>query len=513
METLQSGSLLLDTTPIAQVDTDLLVIPLFEADDLADVPGLDAATAGDVSRAVGNHEFTGKAFDVYLASVPHHWKLRRVALVGAGGRAAYDVEVARRVAATGVLAARQRRVGRVAVLFRGIGAESEPARSTSRLLQGVAEGIVLAQHETGRHKSSASEPPRIKDVRIVAPELSAAHRAGAAAAIERGRVLGECSNLARELGNEPSNVLTPRALAERAQATAAGTSLLVDVLDETRIEALGMGLLLGVARGSAEPPRVIVLRHEPPGLTAGPVLGLVGKGITFDTGGISIKPAEGMEKMKVDMAGGAAVIAALRAISLLGAPVRVIGVIPATENMPGGRAIKPGDILRGAAGTTVEVINTDAEGRLILGDGLWYARELGATHLVDVATLTGACVVALGRWHSGVFGRPTTFVDVVQRTGALSGDRCWPMPVSDDYLEQLKSESADLTNTGGRPAGAVTAALFLKQFAGTLPWAHVDIAGTAWSDDARPWQAKGATGVAVRLLAELALQSETWRTL
>jgi leucyl aminopeptidase len=234
------------------------------------------------------------------------------------------------------------------------------------------------------------------------------------------------------------------------------------------------------------------------------VLGLVGKGITFDTGGISIKPAEGMERMKDDMAGGAAVACAMRAIAMLQAPVRVVGVVPATENMPGGRAIKPGDVLRSASGKTVEVINTDAEGRLILGDGLWYARQLGATHLVDVATLTGACVVALGKTTSGIFGTPTEWVEHVRQVADRAGDRVWPMPLFDEYREQLKSEIADFSNTGGRPAGSITAALFLSEFTGGLPWAHLDIAGTAWADESKPYQPKGPTGVAVRTLAELA---------
>jgi leucyl aminopeptidase len=272
-----------------------------------------------------------------------------------------------------------------------------------------------------------------------------------------------------------------------------------------------MGLLLGVARGSAEPPRVIVLRHEPPGAPATPVLGLVGKGITFDTGGISIKPAEGMDRMKDDMAGGAAVVCALRAIALLKAPIRVVGIVPAAENMPGGRAIKPGDILTGASGKTVEVLNTDAEGRLILGDGLWYAQRLGATHLIDVATLTGACVVALGKAASGLFGRPDSWVEAVRRVAANTGDRAWPMPLYEEYFEQMRSEIADMVNTGGRAAGACTAAAFLKEFTGDLPWAHLDVAGTAWADEAKPWQIKGATGIAVRTLAELALTSETWK--
>jgi leucyl aminopeptidase len=502
---------LLVWTPLAQLDADLLVVPAFDGDDFVDVPGLDAATGGDVGRALSARELTGKPAEVFLATVTHHWNVRRVALVGAGKRDLYDAEMARRVAAAGVLAARQRRVARVAVLFREAPHESVPAATVARLIQAATEGIVLAQHDIGRHKSAPPELAPVADARLVAPELAPQSRADATKAVERGAVLGACTNLARDLGNEPANLLTPSMFADRARAAAEGTTLAVEVLNEERIAALRMGLLLGVSRGSAEPPRVIVLRHDPPDAPAAPVLALVGKGVTFDTGGISIKPAEGMERMKVDMAGGAAVIAALRAVALLRAPIRVIGIVPSTENMPGGRAIKPGDVLRGAGGKTVEVVNTDAEGRLILGDGLWYAREQGATHVVDVATLTGACVVALGRFHSGIFGTPDEFVDAIRRVGILTGDRCWHLPSADDYFEQLKSDVADMSNTGGRPGGAVTAAVFLKQFVGDLPWAHLDIAGTAWADDARPWQVKGATGVAVRLLAEMALDPESWR--
>ena len=238
------------------------------------------------------------------------------------------------------------------------------------------------------------------------------------------------------------------------------------------------------------------------------MLGLVGKGITFDTGGISIKPADGMERMKDDMAGGAAVACAMRAIALLRAPIRVIGVVPATENMPGGRAIKPGDVLTSAAGKTVEVINTDAEGRLILGDGLWYARKLGATHLVDVATLTGAIVVALGKSTSGLFGTPPEWVEQVRRVADRAGDRVWPMPLFEEYREQLKSEIADFTNTGGRPGRLDHGRVVPQEFTGGLPWAHLDIAGTAWADEAKPYLPKGPSGVAVRTLAELAFRAE-----
>jgi leucyl aminopeptidase len=266
-----------------------------------------------------------------------------------------------------------------------------------------------------------------------------------------------------------------------------------------------MRLLLGVGQGSAEPPRLIVIRHDPPGAPATPVIGLVGKGITFDTGGISIKPADGMERMKDDMAGAAAVIGAMRALKLLGGPFRAIGIIPSAENMPGGRAMRPGDVIEGASGKTVEIINTDAEGRLVLGDALWYARQQGATHIVDVATLTGACMVALGRHLSGLFGSPASWVDTVQAAAARAGDRVWPMPIYEEAREELASEIADLINSAGRAGGAVTAAAFLREFAGEGAWAHLDIAGTAWAETKTPHQPKGATGVAVRLLIEIGM--------
>jgi leucyl aminopeptidase len=304
--------------------------------------------------------------------------------------------------------------------------------------------------------------------------------------------------------NEPGNFLPPRVLADKAAALGSVPGVTAEILDETRIKALGMGLLLGVARGSAEPPRMLVLSYAPANAPAGKTLGLVGKGITFDTGGISIKPSDGMERMKDDMAGGASVVAALRCIALQKLPIRVVAVVPMTENMPGGTATKPGDILTGACGLTVEVNNTDAEGRLILGDGLWYARQLGATHLIDVATLTGAVVVALGKIATGLWGAPPPWVDRVRHAADRAGEKVWPMPLFDEYKEQLKSEIADLLNSPGRPAGSITAAMFLKEFAGDLPWAHLDIAGTAWAEESKAWQPKGATGAMIRTMVEVA---------
>jgi leucyl aminopeptidase len=489
--------------PLAAVDTDLLVAPWFD-DDTIGVPGFDAATGGEVARAMASKEFGAKPFELFFAAAASgDWRARRVLAIGAGHSADFTPELARKLAAAAGLVARQRHARRVGFVLRTDAASAPDIRE---LAQAIAEGLTLSEFNVGSYKTTEAAPGDSPAWTVTVASEARATIADAAAAVARGRVLGECSNLARALANEPGNTLTPREFARRAAALASEGGIAVEILDESQIADLGMGLLLGVARGSSEPPRLMVFRHDPPGAPATPVLGLVGKGITFDTGGISIKPAEGMEKMKDDMAGGAAVACAMRAIGLLKAPMRVIGIVPTTENMPGGRAIKPGDVLKSAQGTTIEVINTDAEGRLVLGDGLWYARQLGATHLVDVATLTGAVVVALGKITSGLFGTPDRFVQQVRRVADRAGDRAWPMPVFDDYRDQIKSDIADMMNTGGRAAGSITAAMFLKEFTGGLPWVHMDIAGTAWADDAKPYLPKGPSGVAVRTLAELAFE-------
>ena len=490
----------------SDVEADLLIVPVFEDDVLADEPGLDAASGGEVGAAQTRGEITGKASSLFVTTL-RGWKARRVALVGAGPRKGVSADQLRRVATTGALAARHRRLARIAIVHRpGTGVPGAEAA------QVLAEGAVLANFEGAAYRTTDPARVWLETVQLkVDGEPAALTRAS-----ERGRVLGECTNLSRALSNEPGNNLTPRVFAERARAIATDAGLSVEILDETRIAELKMGLLLGVARGSQEPPRMVVLRHEPPVRTDGasgpavasqPVLGLIGKGVTFDTGGISIKPADNMDKMKDDMSGGAAVLCAMAAIARLQAPIRCVAVIPMVENMPGGRAMKPGDVLTSAEGKTVEILNTDAEGRLILGDAVWYARQLGATHLVDVATLTGACVVALGRTATGLFGTPEAWVKSVGRASERAGERSWPMPVFDDYKELFKSEIADFGNTGGRAGGAITAALFIKEFTGDLPWVHMDIAGTAWAEHATSYQPKGATGAGVRTLAELALDA------
>ncbi len=471
------------------IDAGLIAVPVVQ-DECDKVDWLESATAGDFAAAVQRGHFTGKVCEVWLgAAAGGGGSRRQILAVGVGPRAEISVERVRRAAACVALTARQHRQARLGVAV-------DPSWGAP-WIEALAEGLTIANYDNGHYKSRGDAPHFVGTIEV------ATAVAGAAAMVERGCRVGEAVNAARVLINEPGNRLTPRQFAERGAAVVDVPGVTTEVLDERRIEELGMGLLLGVSRGSDEPPRLIVARYEPAGAPARPLLALVGKGVTFDTGGISLKPADGMERMKDDMAGGATVLAALRAIALERLPLRVIAVVPATENMPGGRATKPGDVLRGASGLTVEVNNTDAEGRLILGDALWYARELGATHLIDVATLTGACVVALGKVTTGLFGSDA-WVEVVRAAADRGGERVWPLPLFDDYKESLKSEIADMINSPGRAAGAITAAMFLREFAGDAPWAHLDIAGTAWAEDARAWTPKGATGVMVRTLVEVA---------
>jgi len=475
---------------------DLLVVPTFEDDTFDDVD-LDAQLRTHMAAARERRELKGKPFEIVAFS--RDLAPGRVIAVGLGKRGDLTIDRARRHAAASAIAARQRGCSRIGYLVRR-------ECASQALQQALAEGFVFAAFDVDTYKSSPRESAPLTTVVLsTTPGV-----AGDEAAIARGAVVGRAVNLARALGNEPANALPPRVLADEARRACEDVGISVQVLDEREIDARGMGLLAGVGRGSAEPPRLIVMDYTPAAARAeAPVLGLVGKGITFDTGGISIKPADGMDRMKFDMCGAAAVIAAMTAVAHLGAPIRVVGVVAAAENMPDGRAIRPGDILRGASGKTVEINNTDAEGRLVLGDGLWYAQQAGATHLVDVATLTGAIGVALGRTTAGLFASPDHWRERVHASAGAAGERFWPMPVDEDYLEAMKSDVADLVNAGGRAGGAITAAVFLREFAGGKPWAHLDIAGTAWADESKPWMPKGPTGIATRTLIELATRS-TW---
>ena len=472
-----------ETKPIEQIETDALIVPVFEGTPDTRFGAEDLFSAGEV---------TGKAAEITLLHHVPGMRATRVLLAGAGKREAFDAAGMRRLVAAAVRHLKPKAVKRVALAAEG-------AHQGPEFTSAAVEGAILGDFEPDRYKTG-------DDKKAVQAFAVAGSAPGMAEGALRGRVLAESQNFTRAMVNEPANRLTPAGMVSAAQGVAREFRLECEVLDRAAMEALGMGSLLGVAQGSAEPPYLIVLRYRPQAASSGAHLGLVGKGVTFDTGGISIKPADGMEKMKYDMAGGAAMMGAMRAIAQLKPSIAVTAFIPCVENMPGSRAQRPGDIVTAMNGKTIEVINTDAEGRLILADALTYARRQGCTHLVDAATLTGAIVVALGHLNVGLFANHDAMRDRVLAAAKAEGERMWAMPLEDDYKEYLKSPFADVANVGGRWGGAVTAAMFLKEFSEETPWVHLDIAGTAWLDEAKPYMAKGPTGLPVRTLVRLAME-------
>jgi leucyl aminopeptidase len=490
-----------DTRALNLVEADALVTYAFEQEKPVEgiLAQLDSATGGALGKLAAAGEFTGKMLESTLLYYPAGLAAQRLLVLGAGKKAKFGTVELRRIAGTAVRMLKSRQVRSVAFLAR------EGDRSAAAA-QAIVEGMILAKFDSDKYKTDKKPGNEITSASLAG--WDEASRAEADLGLLRGRVIAESQNFARELGNEPANRLTPRMLADRAAAMARDAGLSADVLDEGKIAELKMGALLSVAQGSIEPPRMIIITYTPSTVKEGaPVLGLVGKAITFDSGGISLKPSNDMEKMKYDMCGGAAMIGVMRAIAALKPACKVIAVIPSSENMPGGRAQKPGDVQISMAGKSIEVINTDAEGRLVLADGIVYAKQLGCTHLVDAATLTGAVVVALSNVNSGVFGSDQSFTDQLLASAKAAGEKMWPLPVDDDYREFIKSGIADIQNVSSvKGGGATTAAMFLKEFTGDTPWIHLDIAGTAWQDDVKPWNAKGATGVAVRTLVDLAMK-------
>jgi leucyl aminopeptidase len=448
--------------------------------------GVAKATASVLSSG----EFAAGSCDTVLLHAPAGCKAERILLVGVGKLTTAEV---RKAAGAAVRFAKPRKLRELSF---AIPEGLDPAAATRALV----EGAYIGDFDPDTYRSDRKDQS-IEQLSIVAG--SGVKEAALEAGLREGVVLGEAQNFTRSLVNEPGNVMTPTVLGQKAAEMCAQYGLSCEVYGADKIKELKMGAFWGVTKGSQEPPALIVMSYEPKGAPATPVLGLVGKGITFDTGGISIKSADGMEKMKYDMAGGAAMIGAMQAIAQLKPAVKVIGIVCAAENMPSGTAMKPGDIQIAMSGKSIEIINTDAEGRLVLADGLAYARQLGATHLIDAATLTGACVVALGMVNAGSFSNDDEtyrhFTDAFQ----ISGERFWRLPVEDEYKEFIKSNIADIMNTGGsRWGGAITAAMFLKEFAEDTPWIHLDIAGLAWTEEAKPWMAKGPSGFAVRTITE-----------
>jgi len=471
-------------TPLSRLDADALIVPVFE--------GAKEERFG-AAELIESGEITGKYLDLTLIHHPQGVAAKRVLLAGSGKPEKFDAPQLRRMTGAAIRFLKSKSVKKIALAL-------DPTLANAAYVSAAVEGAILGSFEPDRYKTGQEDKKSVESF-TVAIEGGSDEVAGAA---ERGRILAEAQNFARDLVNEPANRLTPLRMAEAAQKMAAEFQLEWEVLDREQMANLGMGALLGVAQGSAEPPALIVVRYRPQSGNGTAHLGLVGKGVTFDTGGISIKPADGMEKMKYDMAGGASMLGAMRDIAQLKPSIPVTAFVPCVENMPGSRAQRPGDIVTAMSGKTIEVINTDAEGRLILADALHYAKQQGCTHLVDAATLTGAIVVALGHLNVGLFANDDAMRDRVLAAAKAEGDRMWNMPLEDDYKDYLKSPFADIANVGGRWGGAVTAAMFLKEFAGDTPWVHLDIAGTAWIDDNKPYISKGPSGVPVRTLVRLA---------
>ncbi|HET9530475.1 MAG TPA: leucyl aminopeptidase [Blastocatellia bacterium] len=479
------------------VEADALVVMIYEGEraDEGALKELDARAGGVLNDLIGSDEMRGKQGDMVYIYRPGNLRARRLLLVGAGKREDFSLDTIRRMAGSAARYLRSKGARSMAVLRRS-------QLDLGKSAQAAVEGALIGLFEPDMYKTENKEERYIEELILVAAHSGSED--ALAEGVECGRIIGEAVNFARELSNEPSSTLTPSELAERARETATRYGLDIDILDEARMKELGMGALLGVARGSDEPAKLIVLRYtpdesEPMGNDAD-VVAIVGKGITFDSGGISIKPAEGMEKMKYDMSGAAATLAAMRAIAQLKPRVNVIGLMPATENMPSGRAYKPGDVLRAMSGKTIEVVNTDAEGRLILADAITYARKLGATRIIDLATLTGAVSIALGPVNVAILGNDQAFVDEIREAGREVGERFWQLPMDKEYRDMIKSDIADIKNSAGRYAGTITAAYFLREFAEETPWVHLDIAGTAWETERKPHLAKGPTGVAIRAL-------------
>src|SRR4030081_1769606 len=491
----------------SQLETDCLVVVVLDRSEKdqsekdqskKDKPAVtlessDAAVREAAKDVISSGEVTGKTFETTLLHRPAGLKAKRLLLIGGGKAKTFSGAELRKLAGAAVRTLKSKSIRSFAFVV------PETAVPASQGVRAIVEGAFVGNFDPGYYKSDRNE----KDQKIDALTIALQGDAKALeSAMQAGRIVAESQNFARDLINEPSNRMTPTMMAERAKKMAAEVGLNCETYGADKIKQLKMGAFWGVAQGSDEPPALIVLRYDPVGAVDKVHLGLVGKAVTFDTGGISIKPADGMEKMKYDMAGGATMIGAMRAIALLKPKVKVIGIVCATENMPSGKAQKPGDVQIAMSGKSIEIINTDAEGRLVLADGLCYARQLGCTHLVDAATLTGAVVVALGYVNAGIFASDDAMYERLEKAQAKAGEKMWRLPLDDEYKENIRSNIADMVNSGGRWGGAINAAMFLKEFAEDTPWIHLDIAGTAWMEEQKPWIAKGPSGIALRSLVQ-----------
>jgi leucyl aminopeptidase len=484
-----------------QIDVQALAVAVFKGEkpNSGFLKDLDKQVGGLISNVIQTEEFVAKEGETaYFHLTNSGLKAKRLLLIGCGAREEYKAAQISQFGGTASRFLRGKNAKTIAIAPRVEGDAQGAA-------QMVIQAAVMGLFEPDKYRTSDKEKRELKEIVVV---IEGADEKAVQRGAERGGIVGEAVNYTRDLANEPGGYMTPTILALRAKETSRKFGLTFDVLDQKQMEKLGMGSLLGVSRGSDEPPKLIVMKYEPKRVKRGKkLLALVGKGITFDSGGISLKPGENMELMKYDMTGAATVIGTMRAIAQLQPSIPVLGVAPCSENLPSGKATKPGDILVAMTGKTIEVINTDAEGRLVLADAIAYAKKLGATQIIDMATLTGAVSIALGDVNTGILGTDQALIDGVIDAGKGVGEKFWQLPLDKEYSAQIKSDIADIKNIGGRKAGTITAAAFLKEFADGVSWAHLDIAGTAWGDDAKAYRAKGPTGVAVRTLIEFVERS------
>lgn len=487
------------------VDAIILLLHEGERELQGAAAALDKALDGAIASLLRDGEFSGKAKQHTMLHARGRLKAKKVILSGLGRADKLTLDGVRQAAGSAATYARDQSAKTLATTVAGLDRDRlAPAEAA----QAAVEGMLLALYRFDKYKTEANEPKEVTAITFV--EGSRERAKTVQHGVEIGRILAESANFARDLVNHPANDMTPTILAEQAQQMAKACGLQCEILDRKDMEKLGMGLLLGVAQGSEQPPKFIILEYRGGKRNQGRIV-FVGKGITFDSGGISLKPAEHMHYMRHDKSGAAAVVGFMQAARTLELPVEAIGIFAATENMPSGSAYRPGDVIRSRSGKTMEILNTDAEGRVILSDALTYAVEQEPDAIVDLATLTGACVVALGHVASGLFSNDEQLTALLRQAGEVSGERVWPMPMWPEYGDLIKSHIADIKNVGGRAAGAITAAWFLRHFVQDRPWAHLDIAGTAWTESAwgelPPYLLKdAATGVGVRLLVHFVRQ-------
>jgi leucyl aminopeptidase len=478
---------------------EMLVLAHCEGETLSkpDAFALDKMLGGSLRGLLQTSEFEGRVGEVLIYHTHGKVPAKRLLFVGLGKKTSLTLDAIRQAMGHAIKRVRQAKAGSCTAVMPAI---TPRGHSPQDVVQAMAEGAILGNYQFTAYRSDNGTPIDVERMTVLCTQKAQLRQL--TEGIRRGVATAEATVLVRDLCNHPSNVMTPSRIANEAKKVAKEEALTLKILEQRDMEQLGMGALLGVARGSHEPPKFIILEYNGSKKKDERPVVFIGKTVTFDTGGISLKPAENMEHMKADMTGGAEVLASVRAAARLRLPLRLISILPVAENMPGGRAMKPGDIVKTLSGKTVEVQNTDAEGRLILADALAYAQRYNPAALVDIATLTGACVVALGQFAIGMFGTDEKLKAQIRKSGQTAGERVWEMPLWDEYFEQLRSDVADMRNIGGRGGGMITAALFLSKFAGDGPWVHIDIASTDWSERERAYIPKGPTGIGTRLLIQ-----------